>query len=268
MYAGNSKVPNAAFYGMITNLDENMGRLLEGLDSSGLSENTILIFMTDNGTAAGYAAPDGGRAGKPSADAKGFNAGMRGTKGSEYEGGHRVPFFIRWPGGAVTAGRDIPTLTAHIDLLPTLMDYCSIRRRPEGAPLMHGRSLVPLISGDAQSWGARTLVTDSQRIENPEKWRKSAVMTDRWRLINGAELYDIAADPGQAQDISAANPKVVETLRNEYDQWWKSVSARFDETCDIVVGDERDDPCRLTSHDWHGHHCPVEPSDGEKGSCR
>ena len=251
MYAGNAEILEPAFYGMITNIDENIGRLLEKLDALGLSENTMVIFMTDNGTAAGYADP-----GKGLGAEKGFNAGMRGTKGSEYDGGHRVPFFIRWPGGGVIEGRDIPTLTAHIDVLPTLMDYCSIKARPEGAPLMHGRSLVPLISGDAQSWGARTLVTDSQRIEIPEKWRHSAVMTDRWRLINGAELYDIGADPGQRQDIAAANPKVVASLRDEYELWWKSVSTRFGETCDIVVGDERESPSRLTSHDWHGEDVP------------
>ncbi len=210
-YSGNVEVPNAAFYGMITNLDENVGRMLGKLDEWGLAENTILIFMTDNGTAAGYSVPQRG-----GGTAKGFNAGMRGTKGSEYEGGHRVPFFVRWPAGGVTAGRDIPTLTAHIDVLPTLMEYCGIKSRPEGAPLMHGRSLVPLISADAQSWGARTLITDSQRIEIPEKWRKSAVMTDRWRLIRGEELYDIAADPAQQDDISKENPEVVETLRGEY----------------------------------------------------
>jgi len=250
-YSGNAEVPNAAFYGMITNLDENVGRMLGKLDEWSLAENTILIFMTDNGTAAGYSVPRTG-----GVTAKGFNAGMRGTKGSEYEGGHRVPFFVRWPAGGVTAGRDIPTLTAHIDVLPTLMEYCGIKSRPEGAPLMHGRSLVPLISADAQSWGARTLVTDSQRIEIPEKWRKSAVMTDRWRLIRGEELYDISADPAQQDDISKENPEVVETLRGEYEKWWESVSIHFDSTCDIVVGDPRDQPSCLTSHDWHGPRVP------------
>ena len=250
MYAGDAGVPDPAFYGMITNIDEHMGTMVAKLEEWGLEENTILIFMTDNGTAAGYVkeAP-----GKP---AKGFNAGMRGTKGSEYEGGHRVPFFIRWPAGGVTAGRDIPTLAAHIDVLPTLMEYCGIAKRPAGAPLMLGKSLVPLISGNAQRWEPRTLVTDSQRVENPEKWRNSAVMTDRWRLIGGKELYDIAADPGQSKDIASEHANVVGTLRGEYEKWWTSVSARFDETCDIIVGDDRENPTRLTSHDWHGEVVP------------
>ncbi len=88
LYAGKD-VPNANFYGMITNIDENVGRLQSKLKALGLEENTILIFMTDNGTAAGF---QGKRA---------FNAGMRGNKGSEYDGGHRVPCFIRWPAGGL-----------------------------------------------------------------------------------------------------------------------------------------------------------------------
>jgi hypothetical protein len=156
----------------------------------------------------------------------------------------------------VTAGRDIATLTAHIDILPTLMDYCGISKRPEGAPLMQGKSLVPLISGDAKSWEPRTLVTDSQRIDNPEIWRDSAVMTDRWRLINEKLLYDIRADPEQTTDVAGANPKVVASLRGEYENWWASVSKRFGETCDIGVGYQRDNPTRLTSHDWHSTQTP------------
>lgn len=258
IYAGNPAVPNVPFYGMITNIDDNMGTLMAKLDEWGISENTILIFMTDNGTAAGYS--EGKKNG-----AKGFNDGMRGKKGSEYEGGHRVPLFIRWPDGNITAGRDIPNLTAHIDVLPTLMEYCGIKDRPDGAPMMQGKSLVPLISGDAQGWAPRTLVTDSQRIENPEMWRKSAVMTDRWRLINGEELYDMSADPGQTKDVAGANVKVVEKLRAEYESWWSSVSTRFGETCDIVVGDERDHPTRLTSHDWHGKVVPWNQAMVKKG---
>ena len=88
-YAGNPKVPLPEFYGMITNIDDNMARLMKMLDDEGLADNTILVFMTDNGTAAGI---KGGR---------GYDGGMRGMKNSEYEGGHRVPFMIRWPNGKI-----------------------------------------------------------------------------------------------------------------------------------------------------------------------
>lgn len=131
--------------------------------------------------------------------------------------------------------------------------------------MIQGKSLVPLLSGDAQSWEPRTLVTDSQRLENPEKWRRSAVMTDRWRLINGEELFDISADPGQAEDVAAEHVEEVKTLRAEYEKWWASVSIHFGETCAIVVGDDRDNPSFLTSHDWHGEVVPWNQSMVKKG---
>ncbi len=241
LYAG-TNVPNANFYGMITNIDENMGRLLGRLKALGLEENTILIFMTDNGTAAGFQ-------GK-----RGFNAGMRGNKGSEYDGGHRVPCFIRWPAGGLGGGKDLGRLTAHIDLLPTLIALCGLPK-PKDVKL-DGISLVPLLKDADADWPDRILVADSQRIEHPEKWRKSAVMTDRWRLVNGKELYDIHADPGQKNDIANEYSDVVQKLRRAYEDWWADVSQRFDEYCEIVIGSDKENPARLTCHDWHGGDLP------------
>jgi arylsulfatase A-like enzyme len=241
LYAGKG-VPNASFYGMITNIDENVGRLMSKLTALGLEENTILIFMTDNGTAAGF---QGG---------KGFNAGMRSTKGSEYDGGHRVPCFLRWPARGLSGGRDIGRLTAHIDLLPTLIDMCRLPK-PTGVKF-DGANLMPLLRGADADWPDRVLITDSQRIEHPEKWRQSAVMTDRWRLIDGKELYEIHTDPGQRNDVAAKNPEVVRKLRQAYEDWWADVSPRFDEYCEIVIGSDRENPARLTCHDWHGGDLP------------
>jgi arylsulfatase A-like enzyme len=227
----------ARFYGMITNIDDNMARLMHRLKELNLEENTILIFMTDNGSSGG-----------------GYNAGMRGKKGSEYEGGHRVPCFIRWPAGNLTRGRDIKKLTAHVDLMPTLIELCGLKK-PRGLEF-DGDSLVRLLTGQEGSWPDRILVTDSQRIEHPEKWRKSAVMTNRWRLINGKELYDMKTDPGQKNDIGDAHLKVVETLREAYEDWWADVSKRFNEYCEIIIGSDRQNPTRLMSHDWHGPKVP------------
>ena len=238
LYAGKAGVPSPAFYGMITNIDENMGKLVKKLDALGIADNTILMFTTDNGTAAGY------RRGK------GFNAGMKGTKGSEYDGGHRVPFFIRWPAGRIEAKKDIAHITAHIDVLPTLAELCGING-PKGVAL-DGISIVSLLKGDGANWPDRTLVTDSQRLENCVKWRKSAVMTDRWRLINGKELYDMTVDGGQKKNIADGNPEVVKKLRAAYEKWWTSVSKRFDEFVPIIIGSDKENPTRLTSHDWHG----------------
>ena len=230
----------ARFYGMLTNIDDNMARLMHRLEKLGLEEDTILIFMTDNGTSGG-----------------GYSAGMRGKKGSEYDGGHRVPCFIRWPGGGLTGPGDIDRLTAHVDILPSLIELCGLKR-PRGVTF-DGDSLVPLLMGAAEDWPARrtagwperTLITDSQRIEHPEKWRKSAVMTDRWRLVNGTELYDMRADPGQKNNIAGRSPTVVEELREAYEHWWADVSERFDEYCEIIIGSAKENPSRLTCHDWH-----------------
>ena len=220
----------ANFYGMITNIDENVGRLIQRLNELNLEENTIFIFMTDNGTSAGA------------------SAAMRDKKGSQYDGGHRVPCFIRWP-GKLKSVKNVSQLTAHIDLLPTLIELCELSK-PQGVKF-DGTSLLPLLTGQVDNWPDRTLFVHSQRIEHPEKWRKSAVMTDRWRLINGQELYDMKADPGQKSDIADKHPEVVQKLRQSYEDWWADISKRFDEYCEIIIGSEKENPTRLMSHDWH-----------------
>jgi len=242
MYQGKANVPNANFYGMITNIDDNMGRLMKQLDKLGVAGDTVLIFMTDNGTAGGF------RRGK------GFNAGMRGTKGSEYDGGHRVPCFLRWPGGGMKPGRDVGRVTAHVDLLPTLIELCGLKAPPNVT--LDGASLAPLLRKADARWPDRVLVTDSQRIDHPEKWRKSAVMTDRWRLVNGKELHDMQADPGQKTNVADANPKVVQRLRAEYEKWWAGVSKRFGEYCETILGSQHEYPVCITCHDWHGRSVP------------
>jgi arylsulfatase A-like enzyme len=234
----------AHFYGMITNIDENMGRLLSKLAEWGLEENTILIFMTDNGTAAGA-----GRPRREPGTWNGFNAGMRGAKGSEYDGGHRVPFFIRWPRGKIGGGRDVDQLAAHIDVLPTLADLCGVAR-PAGPPL-DGESLAPFLRGEPVAWPARTLFVHSQRIPYPEKWRKCAVMTRQWRLVNGRELYDIQADPGQKNDVAADHPAEVARLREAYEAWWESLKPVFDDFVYIGLGSDAEPVTRLVCHDWH-----------------
>lgn len=231
------------FYGMIENIDENIGRLRAYLKASGLAANTIFVFTTDNGSASGFQV---------------FNAGMRGNKGSAYDGGHRVPFFLHWPAGGYTANRPVDTLTAHIDVLPTLLDMTGVRR-PKG-PSLHGRSLVPLFN--KKPWPARSIITDSQREETLLKWRQAAVMTQEWRLVSpgpgGAaetpklELYDMRSDPGQRTDVASEHPDVVARLQADYEAWWTLVSARAGEYARIVIGDPKDNPSKLTAHDWHG----------------
>ncbi len=190
--------PLASFYGMIENIDENFARLRKKLTELGIEDNTILIFMTDNGTAAGLRA--------------GLNAGMRGRKGSNYDGGHRVPFCIRWPTGGIGAGRDLDRLAAHIDIVPTLVELLGLR-----IPLVEfdGVSLAPLLTGEGAFPKDRTHFIQHQQVsrdgpfqmETPRPFFHSAVLTNRRRLVNGEELYDITADPGQQYDIAAEHPQ-------------------------------------------------------------
>jgi arylsulfatase B len=245
-YRGVKGLREPGFYGMIANIDENFGRLAKFLRDRKLEQNTLLIYMTDNGSSSG---------------AQTFNAGMRGQKGSPYDGGHRVPFFMHWPEGGLIGGRDVKQLAAHIDVLPTMIDYCRLSR-PQGQP-MHGRSLKPLLGGVPPSefqWPERTIVTDSQRLENIVKWRQAAVMTSRWRLVNASpdgdpsrlELFDMDADPGQQRNVAREHPDVVAKLSADYDLWWTEVSKNAAEPVRIVLGNDRENPSRLTCHDWHG----------------
>jgi len=256
----------AAFYGMITNIDENLGKLRAKLNELNLEENTILIFMTDNGSAMG----EGGRRRKKGTKKqqakespnkwKGFNAGMRGKKGSEYEGGHRVPFFVHWPKGGFTGGRDVNTLAAHIDVLPTLADLCGIAK-PKDVKL-DGISLAGQLKASPDPDPDRTLFVHSQRIEFVQKGRKNSVMTRRWRLVNNRELYDIHEDPGQTRNVADAHPEVFKTLNQSYDGWWESLSPVFDGYVRIGLGNDAENPANLTCHDWHTNGKPVPWNQG------
>jgi arylsulfatase A-like enzyme len=241
----------ARFYGMITNIDENVGRLRARLLDSGLEKNTILIFMTDNGSAEGY---ENWR--KEPGTWAGWNAGMREGKGSEYDGGHRVPFFLRWPKGGLVGGRELGLLSAHIDVLPTLAELCGLEL--PGDLQLDGTSLAPALRAAVGSPAAkasrtladRVLFVHSQRVDAPIKWRQSAVMTSRFRLVNGVELYDMAADRGQSTDVAAQHGEVVAQLRRAYDEWWTSLEPAFSETVRIGIGSPAENPSALTSHDW------------------
>lgn len=223
----------ANFFGMIANIDQNVGQLRDFLDAEGLTENTIFIFTTDNGSSSGW---------------KVFNAGMRAGKGSEYDGGHRVPFFVHWPEGKLTGGRDVKPITAHVDVLPTLIEMCAIQA-PANVKF-DGRSIVPLLHASADEWPDRILVTDSQRVKDPIKWKQSSVMTSQWRLINGKQLYDIKNDPGQESNVASGHPQVVNRLTNFYDEWWDELLPSFNNATAVSLGHPRDNPARLTSHDW------------------
>jgi arylsulfatase A-like enzyme len=234
----------ARFYGTVGNVDENVGKLYQKLEELDLADNTIIVFMTDNGSGGGVTCDDQGHVEEGPCN---FNAGMRGTKCWEYEGGHRVPFFLYLPDKSQHGGSDIKELTSYIDFMPTILDLCNVPV-PE-ARSFHGRSLISLINGEQDAiWQERILVTDTQRVARPVMWRKSCVMQNNWRLVNGKELYDLASDPSQKNDIAAQHPAIVEQLRNGYQEWWNLVSEQFDRDIPFAIGDS-DETVILTTHD-------------------
>ena len=237
----------AHYYGMVSKIDEDFAMLRKELKDLGLEDNTILIFMTDNGPCPWF----GGivmdfETGYP---LEGYSAGMRGGKIWGYENAHRVPFFIRWPGGGIGGGRDIDALSAHIDLMPTLIDLCNLKT-PENLDY-DGQSLVPLLNGKINEWPDRTIITHNQRVEFPVKDKEYQVMTERWRLVKREkdELYDIIADPGQHNDIADKHPDVVSDLYEQYKRWWNENAPAPDWYAEIYVGSEHENPVTLYSHD-------------------
>ena len=214
----------AAFYGMIENIDDNVGRLMTHLEERDLFRNTVVIFMSDNGLT-------GGGSGKPGTplghDSNGqeilpYNAGMRGLKGSPDEGGVRVPFFVRWD-GHWKAGRDVDRIAGDIDVFPTI---AAITGAELPAGQVEGRSLLPLLEDAQTSWTDRYLFTHVGRWAtgkepNDFQWKNFSVRNQRFRFVNNTELFDMEADPGQQQNVIERYPEVVKEIRAAYDAWWK-----------------------------------------------
>jgi arylsulfatase A-like enzyme len=242
----------AGLYGTITNVDDNFGRLLGALDSLRLTENTIVIFTSDNG---------------PSVDPPGrFLAGLRGTKSTVYEGGIRVPFFIRWP-GKVPGGRKVQTAAAHIDVVPTLLEACGVPG-PRGVHL-DGRSLVPLLTEPDESkvaWPDRTLFFQWHRGDRPEQYRAFALRGKTFKLVQAVgyrgkepasefryELFDLLRDPGEANDLAGQHPELVDSMKQEYDDWFKDVTkGQSYEAERIDLGTRHENPVILTRINMRG----------------
>lgn len=233
----------AKFYGMIANLDAQLGRLLAGLDSDGLARRTVVVFLGDNGTALG-GDPQPGE----------FNAGLRGTKGSAYQGGARIPAVFSWP-GHFPEDRRVSTLAGLCDVFPTLAALCGLDVR--AFPEMDGRSLEPILLAGRQpeGWSDRALPVHVARwpANTPVDklpFLNSSIRTQRHSLVNGSELYDLEADPGEERDIAALRPDVVERLRKEYLGWWNGVKDSAMETQPFVLGRPGTGPVELTCMDW------------------
>ncbi|MBA7579789.1 hypothetical protein ES708_21665 [subsurface metagenome] len=213
---------NAAIYGMVENIDDNLGRLLDEVEQLNLAEDTIVIFLTDNG-------PNGRDR---------YNGGMKGAKGSVDEGGVRVPLFVRWP-GQIKSGAVISRIAAHIDLLPTLVDLCGLSW-PDTKPI-DGLSLTPLLSGRDDAWPDRMIFSHWGRVPDGRIERyPGAVRTQQYRLVHGRtgawQLYDMESDPGQELDVAAARPALADRLALAYERWFEEVTQGYVDRPPIPVG--------------------------------
>ncbi len=243
----------ANYYGMVSKVDEDLGVFLNRLDELRLSDNTILIFMTDNGPCPWFGGIIIDEFGFVE---EGYSCDMRGGKIWGYENAHRVPCFIRWPAGNIIGGRDIEQLTAHIDLLPSLIDWCDIPT-PVHADF-DGTSLKKLIENDPADWPERTLFVHNQRVDFPVKFKEYQVLTENWRLLNRdtLELYNAVNDPGQRHDLASQYPEVVRELSKKYEGWWEHISPDFDKFNPIILGSDHENPSMIFSHDAHRENAP------------
>ncbi|MEM7736295.1 MAG: arylsulfatase [Deinococcota bacterium] len=242
-YRNNPDILEPEFYGMITNIDENFGKLRTFLHNKNLHNNTILIFMTDNGSSGGARVDEDGFV------IAGYNAGMRGIKGSYYEGGHRVPFFMQCPNLGLV-NRDVTNLVNHIDLLPTFMELCELEL-PQPTTF-DGVSIAPSLQGKSQNLTQRTIfMQNNQRMQPPDLWH-CAVLQDRWRLIGGQELYDVHDDPEQRVDLAKIHPDKVAELRAAHLTFWDEVGHKLAEPCYHLLSDPAENPTRLDAMDLMG----------------
>lgn len=246
------EIVNPEFYGMITNIDENFGKLEKFLKKNKLTDNTILIFMTDNGTSDGI-----------SKDGKiGYNMGFRGKKNDRTEGGHRVPFFIRWKDGKVKGGWDIDELTAHVDLLPTLAGLCHLNI-PEETEL-DGIDLSPLLLKEENAIAERSIFIHSrQDWRAPLDIENTCILKDQWRLVNGTELYNVEKDRMQLNNLIDELPEIAKELLSENAEFLEKVKMNheYSEFPTAIVGHPDQREIKLTIQHAIGDDLPIWKSE-------
>ena len=231
---------------MITNIDENVGGLFRKLDQLGLRENTIVLYLNDNG-------PNSMR----------YVGNMRGMKAHIDDGGVRSPLVFHWP-AQVKARKTSDILCAHIDLMPTLLDACDVKIPAKLK--IDGRSFLPLLTGDNAPWPKRQVVLQSHRGNVPQLYHHFALHEEPWKLVHPTgfgkesfagepklELYDLSKDPRQQNNLAAQRPKVFQRLKKSYEDWFADVSSsRPDNYAPprIVIGTKHEPRSVLTRQDW------------------
>ncbi len=243
----------ARIFSMISNVDENIGRLQKKLKALKIAENTIVLFLTDNG-------PNGQR----------FVKGLRGMKTSVYQGGIRTPLLLQWPAQSI-AGQKIPHRLAHIDLLPTLCELCGIE--PPANLNLDGLSFASSIvdssgSGNFESkrrFEKRVLYIQSHRGNTPQRYHHFAAISSPFKLVRHSgfgrqqldtdskfELYNLQDDPGETKNVASEFPQTVKQMKRDYDRWFDDVTKTNQQTFDetrIIVGTQQQNPVHLTRQD-------------------
>ncbi len=254
---------NAKTYGMIANIDENVGFLMERLQELNLVENTILIFLSDNGPRTSRQKDD--------VYPDRYNAGLRGTKSSIYEGGIRVPFLIRWP-NKIRAGLKLPHIAAHIDVMPTLLEACGAEPINKDR-IIDGQSLLPLVTQSNPKWSDRTLFFQHNANHEPLMYSHFAARSQRYKLVqpfpnprdqlldidefdipaqlDNLELYDIEKDPSEIDNIASSHPQVIATMMESYENWYRDVTAELNywDPQRIYLGAPEENPTLLSRFD-------------------
>ena len=227
-------------YGMVTNIDDNIGKVLNKLTELGIEEETIIIFMTDNG-------PQQFR----------YNSNMKGLKGTVYNGGTRVPFYIKYA-EKFKNSKVISRMSAHIDILPTILELCNLKIPSDRK--IDGQSLVPLIN--SKPFNDRHLFSYWTR-RFPEKYINMSIQNDNYKLVgnndyNGKikdfELYDLIADPLESKNVINQNIEIAKSFKIEMDNSIDDLlsSENIKNPPRIIIGSEFENPTVLNRNDASG----------------
>lgn len=236
----------AGVLAMIENVDQNVGKLFSQLDEWGLTENTLVIFMVDNG-------PNSRR----------YVKDLRGMKSEVHEGGIRSPFFAHWP-AQLKAGTSSDRISAHIDLLPTFLEAAQVDI--PATLKLDGRSILPLLKGEDTDWEDRHLFLQVHRGDSPIKYHHFAAIGQTYKLVHPTgfgysempedvpfELYNLEEDPGESQDLVTSHHEEMNLLMKAYENWFEDVSStRPDNYAKpaIIVGTNEETKTALTAQDW------------------
>lgn len=244
-----AKDTTARIYAMETNIDQNIGRLFEKLKELGAYENTLVLFLVDNG-------PNGHR----------YVGPLRGSKGQVVDGGIRSPLLAHWPAQLV-AGQQSDRVAAHVDLLPTILGACQVEKPDDLA--IDGRNILPLLVGEETAWPDRTVFLQWHRGNEATPYKNFGARSQKWKLVHEQgkwpeglpeppgglhfELYDAVNDPGETKNVADEHPDVVAKMKQDYDDWFASVSStRPDNYAPprIYVGSPYEATTVLTRQDW------------------